>query len=206
MDADACLRSWNWPVTMTAGELMTLVGVIVAPLAALAGVWLEKRLSSHERALRQEDFDRRASANAVGPMLSVLVDADCDLVTNSRLYEYATAKEAIRGLYVRWAKAREPLLILHVSHRSAEVRELAMSLQVEVEILLRAISTAVYDKAPEVQLPSPTDFTKLPSPRDAAYAWHSVAMSTATELVSSLQPRSGDVPARTGRLRSKEPE
>jgi hypothetical protein len=113
---------------VTASDVVALVGIVVAPLAVLAGAWLNSYLARKERVETQAEALRREAAKALGPMLGILVDADPSLVANADLREYATPQDAIEGLYKRWARAREALLVLHFSHPSPKVRQLAFDL------------------------------------------------------------------------------
>jgi len=79
-------------------------------------------------------------------MLGVLVDSEPSLVANAQLREYATPQEAVQGLYDRWSRARESLLVMHYSHPNEQVRQLAFELQAQAELSLRLTAEMIEGK------------------------------------------------------------
>jgi hypothetical protein len=122
---------------MSQGNLIAFLAVIISPAAALAGVWLSARLSRQARIEEQQDRARQDALAGLSPFAALVVDANPDLVLHGQLREYSSPQEAVSGLYQRWLAAREPLILLWVSHPSDRVRELAFSVQAELEMLLR---------------------------------------------------------------------
>jgi hypothetical protein len=122
---------------MSPANLIALVSVITSPLAALAGVWLAARLSSKSRDEERQDRARKDAFAGLSPFAALVVDANPDLLLRNKLREYSSPEEAVSGLYRRWLVAREPLVLLWVSHPSERVRDLAFSVQAELELLLR---------------------------------------------------------------------
>jgi hypothetical protein len=124
---------------MSQANLIALVAVIISPAAALAGVWLTARLSRQARSEEQQDRARQDALAGLSSFAALVVDANPDLVLRNQLREYSSPQEAVSGLYQRWLAAREPLILLWVSHPSERVRELAFSVQAELEMLLRVM-------------------------------------------------------------------
>jgi hypothetical protein len=122
---------------MSQANLIALIAVIISPAAALAGVWLSARLTRQARIEEQQDRARQDALAGLSPFAALVVDANPDLVLHGQLREYSSPQEAVPGLYQRWLAAREPLILLWVSHPSDRVRELAFSVQAELEMLLR---------------------------------------------------------------------
>jgi hypothetical protein len=112
----------------------------VSPLAALAGAWVSGRLAQKARAEEQVAKWRGEAAAALGPMVALLLDAEPSLVLNAQLHEYRDPQAAIDGLYERWLKAREPLLVVSFAQQSPELRNMGIRLQAEAEMLLRELS------------------------------------------------------------------
>jgi hypothetical protein len=126
-----------------ASDWISLVAVIVAPLSVMAGAWLN---SSLVRRTKATDDDRAALADALvalGRMKALLIDAQPNLVLNNDLREYESPNEAIAGLFQRWVEYREPFVLLSVTHPNEEVRDLAFTLQGDVELLLRMLDDTI---------------------------------------------------------------
>ena len=87
-------------------DYITLASVIVAPLAALAGVWLERVLTERERAESRAESERRAAATAVAPMFGILVDVQPELVLEGR------------SLRVQHAQGEHPWAVFTVDARA----------------------------------------------------------------------------------------
>jgi hypothetical protein len=155
-----------------ASEWIALVAVIVSPAAALAGAWLNSSLAARGRRQEAADRAREQAIEGVAQMKSLLLDAVPRLIVGNELREYESLEEAVDGLYARWLKAREPLVLVHVAHRDPEVRHLAYRLQAEAEVSLRLSADAA--KAGEVD-----DNTQ--------HAWEQ-AHFTADELGQRLSP------------------
>jgi hypothetical protein len=124
-------------------DFIALVGVVIAPMAALGGAWLNSYLARKEKLAERAEAARKEWAAALGPMLGILADAEPSLVANAELREYETAQDAITGLYDRWLHARESLLVMHYSHPSERVRKLAFDLQAKTELSLRMTAQMV---------------------------------------------------------------
>jgi hypothetical protein len=161
-----------------ANSIIALVGVIVAPAAALAGAWVNSYLARKEKAVAQAEASRRDVARAAGPMFGILVDAIPDLIRSNELREYDTPEEAVAGLYRRWTKAREPLLVLSFGHPSELVRKLAFALQAEVEMSLRFTERDLAAGEPKAYSHSTGDIT--------AADFYRKAQTTATELAEEI--------------------
>jgi hypothetical protein len=128
---------------MDATQIITVVSLIVSPASALAAVWLTSNLATGQRRREQEDRARADALSALGHLAAVYADAMPSLVYNGDLREYTSPEDAIKGLYARWNKAREPMMVLNVSHPSAEVRDLAFGVQGELEVVLRLTDDAI---------------------------------------------------------------
>ncbi|MER5305768.1 hypothetical protein ABT039_40745 [Streptomyces lasiicapitis] len=122
---------------MSASEVIALVAVVLSPVSALAGVWLSARLSERGRHEAQQEHVRQEAMTGLGTFAALAVDANPTLVATGQLKEYGSPRDAVKGLYERWLTAREPLMLLWVSHPSAEVRDLAFSTQAQLEMVLR---------------------------------------------------------------------
>lgn len=127
-------------------DYIALVSVLASPLAALGGAWLNSYLTRRQRAMEQAETLRKDMAASLGPMLGIVADLAPSLIVNADLREYDTPEAAIAGLYDRWSRAREPLLVMHYSHPSEKVRKLAFDLQATVEMSLRTTADLVEGK------------------------------------------------------------
>lgn len=78
--------------------------------------------------------------------MAVYVDAEPTLIYTGSLREYTSPQDAIAGLYKRWLIVREPMLLLSVSHPSAEVQTLAFHGQAQLEMVLRLTDDAIKSK------------------------------------------------------------
>ena len=130
---------------MTASEWIALVAVIVSPAAALAGAYLNSYLAARNRREESAERARDAALEDLGKMDALLVDASPKLVLANELREYRSPEEAVRGLYGRWLKLREPLFLLSLTHPSPDVRDAAFEFQAQVEISLRMTADAAKD-------------------------------------------------------------
>lgn len=135
-------------------------------MAVLAGAWLNAYLASRARAAEQLERRRADAAAAIGPMVSLLLDAEPTLVLSGELREYTDPQAAVKGLYDRWLRAREPLLVAF-AQPSPEVRDMGVQLQAEAEMLLRHLSKGDMDGSREIYaraLGHAGDFAKRLSP------------------------------------------
>jgi hypothetical protein len=123
-------------------NLIALIAVVVSPASALAGVWLSARLSRRARLDEQQDHARQEALAGLGAFAALAVDANPQLVLAGQLREYASPAEAASGLHTRWLTAREPLMIVWMSHPSPQVRELAFTVQANLEMVLRITEKA----------------------------------------------------------------
>jgi hypothetical protein len=128
---------------VTSSTLIALIAAVISPAAALSGVWLTARLTRQARLDEQQDRARREALAGLSPFAALAVDANPDLVLNGELREYPSPAEAASGLYQRWLAVREPLILLWMSHPSAQVRELAFSVQAELEMVLRVTEKVI---------------------------------------------------------------
>ena len=127
---------------MKSSDWIALVAVFVAPVAALAGAYVNSLLAARNR---QTESAERALADAlegVARMRTLLLDAVPSLIIANDLREYSSPDEAVRGLYSRWLTLREPLVLLSLTHPSEEVRDMALEFQAEVEMSLRMTADA----------------------------------------------------------------
>ena len=124
-------------------DFIALVSVLASPLAALGGAWLNSYLARKEKSVEKAETARKDAAAALGPMLGIIADAEPSLIANAELREYDTPQDAIDGLYARWLRAREPLLVMHYSHRSEKVRKLAFDAQAMTEMSLRKTAQSI---------------------------------------------------------------
>ena len=130
---------------------IALVSVIVSPLAALGGAWLNSYLARRAKTEEHTETRRKENAQAIAPMFGILVDAHPSLIIDAQLREYDSPEAAIEGLYQRWTRAREPLLVMHYGHRSERVRKLAFDFQARVELSLRATAAAMEGRRDDVR-------------------------------------------------------
>lgn len=128
---------------MTPQNWIALVSVVVAPLSALAGAWVNATLAKRGKAEEADAVARRDALIGLGRMKALLIDSQPSLVLANDLREYETPTEAIEGLFRRWLEAREDLILLSVTHPSTEVRGLAFKVQAEVEFVLRTLDRIV---------------------------------------------------------------
>lgn len=103
----------------------------------MLGAWLNSQLAGRQHGREQEDKYRDDALKGLAGFMSLVLDAQPDLILAGDLREYASPKDAIAGLYERWKQAREPMVLLAFSHPSGEVRNLAFKLQAELELVLR---------------------------------------------------------------------
>jgi hypothetical protein len=122
---------------VTSSTLIALIAAVISPASALLGVWLAARLTRQARLDDQQDRARQEALAGLSPFAALAVDSNPDLVMGGQLREYTSPAEAVSGLYQRWLAIREPLILLWVSHPSAQVRQLAFDVQAELELLLR---------------------------------------------------------------------
>ncbi|WP_156771967.1 hypothetical protein [Mycobacterium sp. 1245805.9] len=122
---------------MADGGIVSIVSVIVSPVAALLGAWVNSVATQRQHRLDQQDKYRDDALQGLARFMSLLLDANPSLVAAGDLREYGSPKDAITGLYERWKAAREPLVLLAFSHPSVEVRKLAFDLQAHLELVLR---------------------------------------------------------------------
>jgi hypothetical protein len=128
-------------------ETVSIVSVIVSPIAALVGAWLNSHLAQRQRRRDQQDTYRENALQGLASFMSLVLDANPSLILNGDLREYPTPIDAINGLYERWKSAREPLVLLTFSHPSDQVRKLAFTLQAELEMVLRNTDDALKSKS-----------------------------------------------------------
>jgi hypothetical protein len=162
-------------------DYIALVSVLVAPLAALGGAWLNSYLSRRAKAEEHSETLRKENAQAIAPMFGILVDAEPSLIAGSQLREYDSPRAGVEGLHGRWTVAREPLLVMHYAHQSESVRRLAFAFQATVEWSLRKTSEWI-----ESEGGKPVHFPGK-SPREAAEAAHDEAQKMATDLARAIQ-------------------
>jgi hypothetical protein len=124
-------------------DVVAVVALVVSPAAALAGVWLTARLTEKSRRAAQADAGRTEALAALARFMSVVVDAEPTLVYTGDLREYPSPTEAVKGLYVRWAAAREPMLLLSLTHPKEQIRQLCFQVQAEAQIVLRQVDDAI---------------------------------------------------------------
>jgi hypothetical protein len=129
-------------------ETVSIVSVIVSPVAALMGSWVNSRLAQRQRRRDQQDTYRDNALQGLASFMSLVLDANPSLVLRGDLREYPTASAAIKGLYARWKKAREPLVLLAFSHPSDQVRTLAFQLQAGLEMVLRSTDDVLRSESP----------------------------------------------------------
>ena len=120
-------------------DWIALVAVVIGPISVLAGAWTNAHLARRSKLQDADAAARREALDALGRMKALLADAVPDLVLGDGLLEYEGPEQAVQGLYQRWLTAREPLVLLSVTHPSEDVRHLAFRLQAEVEMALRAM-------------------------------------------------------------------
>lgn len=165
---------------------IALVSVIVSPLAALGGAWLNSYLARRAKVEEHAETLRKETAQAVAPMFGILVDAQPSLVALGQLREHDSPKVAVEGLYRRWTVAREPLLVIHYGHPSEHVRRLAFSFQANVELSLRETAEIVgrieAGLDPRDALEALEAKKTSPFSRDA----YTVAAETATEFAEAI--------------------
>lgn len=128
---------------MSSSTLIALIAAVISPASALLGVWLAARLTRQARLDEQQDRARQEALAGLSPFAALTVDCNPELVMGGRLREYSSPAEAVSGLYQRWLAVREPLILLWVSHPSAQVRQLAFDVQAELELLLRVTEKAI---------------------------------------------------------------
>jgi hypothetical protein len=128
-------------------ETVSIVSVIVSPIAALMGAWLNSHLAQRQRRRDQQDTYRENALQGLASFMSLVLDANPSLILNGDLREYPTPIDAINGLYERWKSAREPLVLLTFSHPSERVRRLAFTLQAELEMVLRNTDDVLKSKS-----------------------------------------------------------
>jgi hypothetical protein len=125
---------------MNANNWIALVAILVAPTSALAGAWVNSFLAAKSKATETVKTAQADALIALGRMKTLLVDAQPSLILNNELREYAQPKDALAGLYKRWLEAREPLVLMSVTHPSPEVRDKAFALQAQAEMALRTVN------------------------------------------------------------------
>jgi hypothetical protein len=128
---------------MDAAVVIALVTVVVSPASALVAVWLTSRLGAEKDRRAQQNTFRTEALSAVSSFMGLVVDSAPGMVTRGDLREYASPQEAVSGLYERWKVAREPMVLLSLSHPSDAVRTLAFRVQEYEELVLRNIDSAV---------------------------------------------------------------
>jgi hypothetical protein len=150
-------------------HFIALAGVVIAPLAALGGAWVNSYLAGKAKAADKAEATRKEWAAVLGPMLGILADAEPSLVANAQLREYKTPQDAVAGLYDRWLRAREPLLVMHYSHPSERVRTLAFDVQAKAEMSLRTTAVVVDAKPDEAPATTPEARDAYTRATDVAY-------------------------------------
>ena len=128
---------------MTPQNWIALVAVMVAPLSALAGAWVNATLAKRGKAEEADAAARRDALIGLGRMKALLIDSQPSLVLANDLREYANPNEAVDGLFRRWLEAREALILLSVTHPNMQVRELAFRVQADVEFVLRTLDKII---------------------------------------------------------------
>jgi hypothetical protein len=128
-------------------ETVSIVSVIVSPIAALMGAWLNSHLAQRQRRRDQQDTYRDNALQGLARFMSLALDANPSLILKGDLREYPTPIDAINGLYERWKSAREPLVLLTFSHPSRQVRSLAFNLQAKLEMVLRNTDDVLKSKS-----------------------------------------------------------
>ncbi|MET8681724.1 hypothetical protein ABZW18_30110 [Streptomyces sp. NPDC004647] len=108
---------------------------------------MSARLSERGRLSAQREHARKEALTGLGTFAALVVDANPALIATGELREYGSPSEAVTGLYERWLTAREPLMLLWVSHPSPEVRDLAFSVQAQLELVLRRTAKALERQA-----------------------------------------------------------
>jgi hypothetical protein len=117
------------------------------------------------------------AAAALGPMIALLLDSTPQLVLSGDLREYRDPASAVEGLYARWLKVREPLLVV-LAHSSDEVRDMGIELQAEAEMVLRKL-------ADEAAKPVPTDLNMMMGSGSLPETWKR-AMALSRQLAERL--------------------
>lgn len=128
---------------MDGSTAIALLSVIVSPLAALTAVWLTARLAANVRRSEAAAQERREALDAIAGLMSIVIDADPNLVVSGDLREYNSPEQAVEGLYERWRKAREPLVLLSLAYPTEQGRHLAFDAQAKLEMALRLTDDAV---------------------------------------------------------------
>ena len=132
---------------MDATNWISLTAILVAPISVLAGAWMNSALTRRSKVEETERAALDAMLRALGEMKALLVDSTPSLVLNNELIEYENPKDAVAGLYSRWLKAREPFVLLAVTHPVEEVRNRAFAVQANAEWLLRILHGITEGKA-----------------------------------------------------------
>jgi hypothetical protein len=114
-----------------------VIALAALAVAALTLVLTELR-ARHERTVTERRLRQARAADAIGPVVALLDDADPALVFNTN----AETPEKLARLDETWkTSVRGPLLALAVSSLSADERRLARALSVAVHNALYVTST-----------------------------------------------------------------
>jgi hypothetical protein len=125
--------------------LTPVLSAVIAASAALLGVYLTQRQARLTIMMQRDEREesewarrREEAAQAVGPVLSLLADADIATFVTSRQFKAdpdearrelsGTVLEQLLVIIDRWPALREKLLILATSHPSSRVHELTLAL------------------------------------------------------------------------------
>jgi hypothetical protein len=162
-------------------DWIALTAVVIGPIAALAGAWVNHTLSQRSRLAEESARSRTAALESVGRMRTLLLDAEPSLVLSGELREFETPEQAVAALYRRWLSAREPLVLLSVTHPVERVQELALTLQAEAEILLRGLHDATR------QISEDSQYKRRQEPDDLRHRY-AAAVHTSVALGALLSP------------------